>query len=80
MFFSLNYIIYLKGFKKIQKPITEYTNYKKMNLEDGVYEGQVERMVNNSQSHFLRNGYGIMKYSDGSVYTGNWTKDKKYHF
>jgi hypothetical protein len=48
-----------------------------MELEDGLYEGQVERVVKNHQSHFLRNGYGIMKYLDGSVYTGYWAKNKK---
>jgi len=48
-----------------------------MEIEDGVFEGQVERYVNNHKSYFIRNGYGIMKYMDGSIYTGNWVKNKK---
>jgi len=48
-----------------------------LELEEGIYEGQVERIVKNHQSYFLRNGYGIMKHIDSSIYTGNWSKNKK---
>ena len=61
--------------KKIKKPITDYPNYKKFFSEEGGYEGQISKV--NKSSDFVRNGYGIMKYRDGSCFSGYWKNNRK---
>lgn len=49
----------------------------KLEIAEGDYEGQIDRIVVNRQGIIVRHGYGIMKYLNGSTYTGNWHKDKR---
>jgi hypothetical protein len=60
------------AYKKSNRPVNEYQNYKEFRTGDGRYRGQVE-----NKDNFVRNGYGIMEYNDSSIYTGHWKKDKR---
>ena len=59
--------------KLSSKPLSEYHNYRKFLSNEGQYEGQVL----NLNLPFKKHGYGIMKYNDGSNYTGYWKENKK---
>lgn len=70
-----SYLEVLNNLKKINKPLSEYENYRKILSDEGEYEGQISKK--RSGIPYEKNGYGIMNYNDGSNYTGYWKDNKK---
>lgn len=50
----------------------DYQNYKELRIDGGLYKGQLDSKGSNG-----RHGKGTMEYSDYSVYTGDWFKNKR---